>query len=102
MCDKMNQQPTELEMALFMLCNVFDKYAKEDGRKDTLSRSEAKKLVQKELPQLFQAGMDKPEGVDILKSLDSNQDGELDFCEFITCVASLACVFKEVSLCCKQ
>uniref|UniRef100_A0A3P8VD77 S100/CaBP-9k-type calcium binding subdomain domain-containing protein n=1 Tax=Cynoglossus semilaevis TaxID=244447 RepID=A0A3P8VD77_CYNSE len=44
---------TQLESAMGLLMKVFDTYASGEGKRDTLTRSETKALLQKELPTLM-------------------------------------------------
>uniref|UniRef100_A0A3Q3ESU2 Protein S100 n=1 Tax=Kryptolebias marmoratus TaxID=37003 RepID=A0A3Q3ESU2_KRYMA len=84
-----HQNPTQLETALCMLINVFEKYAKQEGKKDTLTKKEAKTLLEKELPGM--AGKNSDDGDKLLESLDSDGDNEIDFKEFSVFVICLLC-----------
>ncbi|XP_077598388.1 protein S100-P-like [Stigmatopora nigra] len=92
---KMAKEPTQLESALLALCNVFDKYAKEEGSKRTLSQKEAKTIMEKEMPTLFQIGKDRPEKADFFHDVDLNKNGEMDFMEFMGLVSSLTVLLYE-------
>ncbi|KAI3376625.1 hypothetical protein L3Q82_017059, partial [Scortum barcoo] len=82
---------TQLETAMAILMKTFDTYAAVDGKKDSLSKSETKTLLEKELPSLLK-GAKNPQEVDkFLKSLDFNGDSEVDFSEFVVLVAALTC-----------
>ncbi|KAK2862666.1 hypothetical protein Q5P01_002199 [Channa striata] len=83
---------TQLETAMAIMMKVFDTYAAGEGNPGTLTKGEAKTLLEKELPGLMkgaknQAGVDK-----ILKDLDFNGDSEIDFSEFGVLVCTVACV----------
>lgn len=82
---------SQLETAMGILMKTFDTYAAGQGRKDTLTKAEAKTLLEKELPGLLKAAK-KPGDVDkLLKGLDFNGDSEVDFNEFVVMVAALTC-----------
>ncbi|XP_026149932.1 protein S100-P [Mastacembelus armatus] len=82
---------TQLETAMAILMNTFDKYAAGEGKKDTLTKAEAKTLLEKELPGLIKATKNPGEVDKLLKGLDFNGDSEIDFSEFVVLVASLTC-----------
>ncbi|KAG8591381.1 hypothetical protein GDO81_000152 [Engystomops pustulosus] len=52
---------TELETAMVMIINVFDKYSRKDGKGDTLCKGELKTLIEKELPGILGNAKDKSE-----------------------------------------
>ncbi|XP_041840425.1 protein MRP-126-like [Melanotaenia boesemani] len=80
---------SQLETAMALMIKVFDTYAGREGKKDTLTKTELKALVEKELPALIKAAKN-PEQVDkLLKGLDLDGDSEVDFTEYVVLVASL-------------
>ncbi|KAI3376626.1 hypothetical protein L3Q82_017060, partial [Scortum barcoo] len=82
---------TQLETAMAIMMKTFDTYAATEGKKDTLSKSEAKTLLEKELPGLLKCAKNPQEVDKLLKSLDFNGDSEVDFSEFVVLVAALTC-----------
>ncbi|KAF3697547.1 Protein S100-P Migration-inducing gene 9 protein [Channa argus] len=82
---------TQLETAMAILMKVFDTYAAGEGKPDTLTKAEAKTLLQKELPGLLKAAKNQAEVEKLLKDLDFNGDSEIDFSEFVVLVAGLTC-----------
>lgn len=79
--------PSDLETSLETLITLFHKYAGDD---DTLSKKEFKMLMQNELSSFLKCQRD-PAAVDrIMKDLDGNGDGKLDFSEFVGLAAGLA------------
>ncbi|KAM7366013.1 hypothetical protein PAMP_015485 [Pampus punctatissimus] len=82
---------TQLETAMAILMNTFDTYAASEGSKDSLSKSEVKTLLEKELPGLLKAAKNQDEVDKLLKGLDFNGDSEVDFSEFVVVVAALTC-----------
>ncbi|NXG21812.1 S100P protein, partial [Grallaria varia] len=86
---------SQLETAMGMTIAVFDKYAKTDGNKQTLSKAELKTLLEKELPNFLTSGKDKNAIDRVFKNLDENGDSQVDFKEFVIFVATLtACCHK--------
>ncbi|XP_072263244.1 protein S100-P [Pyxicephalus adspersus] len=83
---------TELETAMVLVMNVFDKYACTEGKKETLTNNELKKLLEKELPGILQGAKGKDDCDKLLKTLDENKDSEIDFNEFLVLVASVTCM----------
>lgn len=53
---------TQLETAMAILMKTFDTYAAGEGKKDTLSKGEAKTLLEKELPGLLKVPCSPGEG----------------------------------------
>ncbi|XP_038255983.1 protein S100-P [Dermochelys coriacea] len=82
---------SELETAMGMIIDVFDKYSRAEGNKQTLTKGELKTLLEKELPNFLSSVKDK-EAVDkLFKGLDENGDSEVDFNEFVIFVAAMTC-----------
>ncbi|NXL27916.1 S100P protein, partial [Glaucidium brasilianum] len=86
---------SQLETAMGMTIAVFDKYAKADGNRQTLTKAELKNLLQKELPNFLSSGKDKDAIDRVFKNLDANGDSQVDFKEFVLFVASLTCCCHE-------
>ncbi|XP_034413190.1 protein S100-P-like [Cyclopterus lumpus] len=82
---------TQLEVAMTILMKTFDSYAAMEGNKDTLNKTEAKLLLEKELPGLIAEAKNQAEVDKMLQSLDFNGDSEVDFNEFVVLIAALAC-----------
>ncbi|XP_059211179.1 protein S100-P-like [Centropristis striata] len=82
---------TQLETAMAILMKTFDTYAGTDAKKDTLSKTEAKTLLEKELPGLIKAAKNQGEVDKLLKGLDMDGDSEVDFTEFVILVVTLTC-----------
>ncbi|XP_049607585.1 protein S100-A10a [Syngnathus scovelli] len=82
--------PSELETAMESLIVVFHRYASRDGRNGTLSRQELRLLMENELSNFLKSQRD-PAAVDkIMKDLDTNGDGQVDFEEFVSLVVGLS------------
>ncbi|TKS88344.1 protein S100-A1 [Larimichthys crocea] len=81
--------PSELEGAMESLIKVFHRYASKDGR-GTLNRRELRELMENELSNFLKSQKD-PAAVDkIMKDLDTNGDGQVDFEEFVSLVVGLS------------
>ncbi|XP_077446506.1 uncharacterized protein LOC144066948 [Stigmatopora argus] len=81
------KMPSQLETAMESLIVVFHRYASQDG---TLSRRELRELMENELSNFLKSQKD-PAAVDkIMKDLDTNKDGQVDFEEFVSLVVGLS------------
>uniref|UniRef100_A0A4X1W196 Protein S100 n=1 Tax=Sus scrofa TaxID=9823 RepID=A0A4X1W196_PIG len=77
---------SELETAMETLINVFHAHSGKEGDKYKLSKKELKELLQTELSGF----LDDADAVDkVMKELDENGDGEVDFQEYVVLVAKL-------------
>ncbi|XP_071373711.1 protein S100-A1-like [Centroberyx affinis] len=82
--------PSQLETAMESMITVFHHYASKDGRSGTLSRKDLKDLLENELSSFLKSQKD-PAAVDkIMKNLDANGDGQVDFEEFVSLVVGLS------------
>ncbi|XP_031722376.1 protein S100-A1-like [Anarhichas minor] len=82
--------PSELETAMESLIKVFHRYATKEGKKYGLSRGQLRQLMENELSNFLKSQKD-PAAVDkIMKDLDSNCDGQVDFEEFVSLVVGLS------------
>ncbi|XP_028819827.1 protein S100-A10a [Denticeps clupeoides] len=82
--------PSDLEKAMESLILVFHRYASKEGNSNTLSRRELKDLMENELADFLKSQKD-PATVDkIMRDLDSNGDGEVNFEEFVSLVVGLS------------
>ncbi|NWU84974.1 S100Z protein, partial [Onychorhynchus coronatus] len=80
---------TPLKDAMDTLIRIFHHYSGKEGDRYKLSKGELKELLTNELTD-FLSGQKDPILVDkIMKDLDSNNDNELDFNEFVILVAAL-------------
>ncbi|XP_041867211.1 S100 calcium binding protein S isoform X1 [Melanotaenia boesemani] len=87
----MSKEPTSnLESAMQMLIKTFHKYSGKEGDKYTLSRGELKELLLEELGSYLGSGSKDNEAVEkVMNDLDANNDGEVDFTEFIILMGAL-------------
>ncbi|KAG5842860.1 protein S100-A1-like [Anguilla rostrata] len=82
--------PSELESCMESLIKVFHRYASKEGNSNSLSRRELKELMENELNTFLKSQKD-PAAVDsIMKNLDTNGDGEVNFEEFVSLVVGLS------------
>ncbi|XP_039607917.1 protein S100-B-like isoform X1 [Polypterus senegalus] len=85
---------TKLEKALLTVVDVFYKYSERDGDEKTLSKSEAKDLVNKELPHILGRNNDEKSVQEIMTDL--NNDGKMNLKEFSLMLMSLAVACDEM------
>ncbi|MEQ2267456.1 hypothetical protein XENORESO_006334 [Xenotaenia resolanae] len=84
-----SENASTLENAMQLMIQTFHKYSGNEGDKYTLSRAELKELLTTELGTYLGNAQDK-EAVDkVMNDLDSNNDGEVDFTEFVILVGAL-------------
>uniref|UniRef100_A0A7N5JCC2 Protein S100 n=1 Tax=Ailuropoda melanoleuca TaxID=9646 RepID=A0A7N5JCC2_AILME len=82
--------PTETERCIESLLAVFQRYAGKDGSNCTLSKQEFKSFMNTELAS-FTKNQKDPGVIDrMMKKLDMNSDGQLDFSEFLNLIGGLA------------
>uniref|UniRef100_A0A8C4R2K9 S100/CaBP-9k-type calcium binding subdomain domain-containing protein n=1 Tax=Eptatretus burgeri TaxID=7764 RepID=A0A8C4R2K9_EPTBU len=81
--------PSPLENAVETLIDVFHKYAAKDGA-PTMSRSEILTMFQKEMP-----GYVSVRNFTLMSNMDMNNDGDVDFLEFIIVFSSLTIVCNQ-------
>ncbi|KAM4805049.1 protein S100-A12-like [Urocitellus parryii] len=78
-----------LEEHFVGIINIFHQHSAHVGDFDTLFKSELKKLITRELANTIKNSQD-PATIDrIFQDLDDNQDGQVDFREFLLLVASV-------------
>ncbi|XP_038624776.1 protein S100-A1 [Tachyglossus aculeatus] len=80
---------SELEQAMESLINIFHTHSGKEGDKYKLSKKELKELLQAELAGFLDVQRDTEVVDKILKDLDENGDGEVDFQEYVVLVATL-------------
>lgn len=81
---------SQLERSIDTIINVFHQYSVRVGPRDSLSQKEFKQLVQKELHNfLKKEARDEKAINDIMEDLDTNQDKQLSFEEFVILMARL-------------
>ncbi|XP_070806909.1 protein S100-A6-like [Pituophis catenifer annectens] len=86
-----------VDTALCTLVAIFHKYACKEGNKNTLSKSELKELIQKELtigPKLHESEIQG-----LMEDLDQNKDQEVNFKEYVTFLGALAMIYNEALAC---
>ncbi|XP_075995431.1 protein S100-A11 [Genypterus blacodes] len=79
-----------MESAISTLISQFKTYAGKDGSSSTLSKEEFSSLVTSQLPNLVKNAGNPAEIDQLMSSLDSDNDGELTFCEFWQLIGKLA------------
>ncbi|XP_038633686.1 protein S100-A1-like [Scyliorhinus canicula] len=86
---------SQLEGAMDAIIKVFYNYSGKEGDKYTLTKAELKNLLKGELVDFLKYQKD-PNAVDrIMRDLDINRDGQVDFQEFIHLVTALTIACNE-------
>ncbi|XP_014433499.1 protein S100-A2-like isoform X2 [Pelodiscus sinensis] len=85
--------PQTLQQALAVLVCTFQRYAKQEGNRFTLSRRELRELLETELPSLGNVQVKEGAFEELMSILDTNGDEEVDFQEYIRFVA-VACTLS--------
>ncbi|KAM8813496.1 protein S100-A11 [Rhynchonycteris naso] len=87
--------PTETERCIESLIAVFQKYAGKDSNSYTLSKTEFLTFMNTELA-AFTKNQKDPGVLDrMMKKLDLNCDGQLDFQEFLNLIGGMAIACHE-------
>ncbi|XP_038832624.1 protein S100-A1-like [Salvelinus namaycush] len=86
---------SKLESSMEGLIQVFHSYSAKEGDKYKLSKVELKSLLQGELSDFLAACKDPMVVEKIMNDLDENQDGEVDFQEYVVLVAALTVACNE-------
>ncbi|MBN3302386.1 protein S100-A1 [Amia ocellicauda] len=85
---------SDLMISIKSMLDVFTRYASRDGDPNSLSKPELKELLEKELTGFLDPK--DPSQVDqVLKGLDQDKSGTVDFQEYVTMVAVLACMCRD-------
>ncbi|KAL1770386.1 hypothetical protein HispidOSU_023369 [Sigmodon hispidus] len=83
-------KPIETERYIQSLITVFQKYSRKDGNNCQLSKTEFLSFMNTELA-AFTKNQKDPGVLDhMMKKLDLNSDGQLDFQEFLNLIGGLA------------
>ncbi|XP_076826630.1 S100 calcium binding protein T [Brachyhypopomus gauderio] len=84
-----SENTTTLENAMQLMIQTFHKYSGNEGDKYTLSKAELKEMLTQELGNYLGNAQDKDAVDKVMGDLDSNNDGEVDFTEFVILVGAL-------------
>nr|XP_060613936.1 protein S100-A4-like [Anolis sagrei ordinatus] len=79
-----------LEEALGVMVNTFHKYSSREGDPLKLNTDEMKELLVHELPTFVRGKIHEVGLETVMRKLDSNKDGELDFPEYAVFLALVA------------
>uniref|UniRef100_A0A8C6VUG7 Protein S100 n=1 Tax=Nothobranchius furzeri TaxID=105023 RepID=A0A8C6VUG7_NOTFU len=80
---------TPLQEAMENLIKVFYRYSGKEGDKYKLNKKEMRNMLQEELAEFLTGSNDSAVVENIMRDLDENKDGEVDFQEFVVLVAAL-------------
>ncbi|XP_052587684.1 protein S100-A9-like [Peromyscus californicus insignis] len=82
--------PSVMERNINTIIDVFHQHSRLGGNTDTLSQKEFKKMVENDLANFLKEEKKDVKFIkDIMEDLDTNQDKELNFEEFVMLVAKL-------------
>ncbi|KAM7318379.1 hypothetical protein ACRRTK_023116 [Alexandromys fortis] len=85
-----HQNPSLMERSINTIIDVFHTNSKVEGDPDTLSQKEFKQMVKKDLANFMKKEKRRDKIInDIMEDLDTNQDKQLSFEEFVMLVAKL-------------
>ncbi|KAG7474819.1 S100-A1-like [Solea senegalensis] len=84
-----------LQESMALMIRVFHSYSGKEGDKYKLNKGELKMLLNEELSDFIAASNDPAKVEKIMNDLDGNQDGEVDFPEFVFMVALLTVACNE-------
>ncbi|XP_036999584.1 protein S100-A11 [Artibeus jamaicensis] len=87
--------PTETERCIESLIAVFRRYAGKDSNSFTLSKTEFLTFMNTELAAFTKSQKDPGVLDRMMKRLDVNSDGQLDFQEFLNLIGGLAVACHE-------
>ncbi|NXS51628.1 S10AB protein, partial [Brachypteracias leptosomus] len=88
-------QPTEAERCIESLLALFQRYAGHEGDAHTLSKREFRSFMNTELA-AFTKNQKDPSTIDrMMKKLDINSDGQLNFQEFLNLIGGIAVACHE-------
>ncbi|XP_028330810.1 protein MRP-126-like [Gouania willdenowi] len=80
---------SELMTALETVMKVYDEYAAKDEQTGTLTKTEAKQLMQEQLSERFEGTEDEGKVDQIFEEFDCDSNGEINFGEFGWLVCSI-------------
>ncbi|KAL0613891.1 AP-3 complex subunit sigma-1 [Plecturocebus cupreus] len=87
--------PTETEWCIESLTSIFQKYAGKDACNYTLTETEFLSIMNTELATFTKNKKDTSVLDHMMKKLDTNSDGQLDFSEFLNLIGGLAMACRD-------
>ncbi|XP_031230488.1 protein S100-A9-like [Mastomys coucha] len=79
-----------MEESLDIIINTFHKYSVRRGDRDTLNRKKFKQFMIEEMPKSFKKEEEKEKIInDMMKEVDTNYDGQVDFNEFVALIGNI-------------
>ncbi|PKU38651.1 hypothetical protein llap_11047 [Limosa lapponica baueri] len=86
---------SELEKAMTVITDAFHQYSGKEGNKHKLKKSELKELINNKLTHFLGEIKDQETVDKVMEALDSNEDAECDFQEFVAFVVMVAAACHE-------
>ncbi|KFP92291.1 Protein MRP-126, partial [Apaloderma vittatum] len=86
---------SELEKAMDIIIDVFHQYSRREGDRDTLTKSELKLLIEKQLANYLKHVKNKATIDTIMKDLDLNKDAQISFGEMMLLIVRVTIATHE-------
>ncbi|XP_065276274.1 protein MRP-126-like [Emys orbicularis] len=86
---------SELEKAIETIINIFHQYSVRVGHFDTLTKSELKQLIDKQLVNFLKRQRDQASIDSLFKDLDKNRDQQVSFGEFMVLITRVTIATHE-------
>ncbi|XP_034648983.1 protein MRP-126-like [Trachemys scripta elegans] len=86
---------SELEKAIETIINIFHQYSVRVGHFDTLTKSELKQLIDKQLVNFLKRQRDQASIDNLFKDLDKNRDQQVSFGEFMVLITRVTIATHE-------
>ncbi|XP_030330013.1 protein MRP-126-like isoform X2 [Strigops habroptila] len=78
-----------------VIIDVFHQYSRREGDRDTLTKTELKLLIEKQLANYLKHVKSKATIDEIMKDLDMNKDAQLSFCEVMLLITRVTIATHE-------
>ncbi|XP_061215541.1 protein MRP-126-like [Neopsephotus bourkii] len=90
------QEPlSQLEKSMDVIIDVFHQYSRREGDRDTLTKTELKLLIEKQLANYLKHVRSKATIDEIMKDLDMNKDAQLSFSEVMLLITRVTIATHE-------
>ncbi|XP_061298419.1 protein MRP-126-like, partial [Pezoporus flaviventris] len=90
------QEPlSQLEKSMDVIIDVFHQYSRREGDRDTLTKTELKLLIEKQLANYLKHVKSKATIDEIMKDLDMNKDAQLSFSEVMLLITRVTIATHE-------
>ncbi|XP_074001794.1 protein S100-B isoform X2 [Numenius arquata] len=86
---------SELEKDMITITDAFHRYSGKEGNKHKLKESELKELINHELTHFLEEIKDQETADKVMEALDSDENAECDFQEFVAFVVMVSAACHE-------